>query len=121
MLTCAPGASDPFGVDMADDGRGSAGLSPFEMIELDGVRSECLLADGPGCEEGPGCAAAAFLGPVKLVERLMISFPCTTRLSCDDFLRSRVTICSAERAKLADWLTRTLRRTAGVCTFGLRA
>lgn len=55
-----------------------------DAVEVDGVPRDGLLAE----------AAAAMLprgGADKFVHRLMMSFPCTTRLSLD-FLRSRVSI-----------------------------
>jgi hypothetical protein len=60
-----------------------------------------VLIDGlvalEGLIEGADCPARG--GSFKFVDRLMINFPCTTRLSVD-FLRSRVSI-SAESIKLA--------------------
>ena len=56
-------------------------------MDPDGVLMEGL--DGFGAP--PGGANVPLGGADKFVERLMISFPCTTRLSLD-FLRSRVSI-----------------------------
>src|SRR5277367_3220225 len=70
----------PVGIECSEEG-----LDPGNPEELDafGVPREGLLTD-----------AAAILtrgGALRLVDRLMISFPCTTRLSFD-FFKSRVSI-----------------------------
>lgn len=78
-----PSDGVPFGPDMADEGRSEA-RSPLEMVEVCGLRREGRLEDAVNA-----CGTRA--GAARLVERLMMSFPCTTRLSVD-FFRSRVSI-----------------------------
>lgn len=89
MVGCPPAAGVPFGPDIADDGR-SVARSPFETVGVAGLRSDGLLED----DSVVGCGIR--VGVDRLVERLMISFPCTTRLSVD-FLRSLVSIWSTRR------------------------
>jgi hypothetical protein len=70
----------PVGIESSEDG-----LDPGnpEALDVLGVTREGLLEDA---------ATIAFRGgEERLVDRFMISFPCTTRLSLD-FFRSRVSI-----------------------------
>jgi hypothetical protein len=84
MVNCVPpSVGVPFGPDMADVGRSEV-RSPLEIVEVCGLRSEGRLDDAVN-----GCGTR--VGAARLVERLMMSFPCTTRLSVD-FFRSRVSI-----------------------------
>jgi hypothetical protein len=70
--------------------REGAGLAPADVRFWADARVEwvpAILVD----EFGPGRAPGPPLAVVRFVERLIMSFPCTTRLSFD-FFRSRVSI-----------------------------
>jgi hypothetical protein len=92
-----PNEGVPLGPDMADVGLSEV-RSPLEIVEVCGMSREGLLDDDVG-----GCGAR--VGAARLVERLTISFPCTTRLSVD-FLRSRVSIWSVRRWFSVSWNAR---------------
>jgi hypothetical protein len=90
-LTEEPGARVPFVLPRADPGLGSPGGA--ERADA----FEGALALRFGRAPGGACPRA---GVERLVDRLTMSLPCTTRLS-DDFLRSRVSIVSVGRAHVS--------------------
>jgi hypothetical protein len=97
-------ASDPAAWELAvrESGAVEAARAKLEVLAEGEVFNPrfAMAVFKPETWEGPGL----FIGWLTLVERYMISFPCTTKLSLD-FFKSRVSI-SGEKKKAFNSLWR---------------